>query len=289
MRRAADRLPERAVPGPRCCRTETGQKPPLGSLAAYAQTVRAIKARRKKTMVDGSLHRSPPARWVRDAAALAAAALTLGLIGAGLAAGEAEARYSLSGGCDIHESFCGGGGGGGAPSGNGWGVPGSPGGTGGGGGTVGTGPGGGNGGTGSAPADGVPSECTETPIPGGVELTCVATSIGGPPPDPGAARERPEGLDSRTGPARPMPRQVPSDFPQHCEGHDRIGESLALQYNARFEQVSREEVEAGRDPIPRLLKDPILRDLQRQLLERGWESHYEGWRKTGWFFRCRLV
>jgi hypothetical protein len=128
---------------------------------------------------------SPPGRLIRRTVVGSAAALAVALAGASWAADDAEARYSLSGGCDIHESFCGGGGGGGAPSGNGWGIPGGAGGgTGGGGGGTG-GTGGASGGGGSNPGGGVPTTCTSTPTPEGELLECSPVSIGGPPSDPG--------------------------------------------------------------------------------------------------------
>jgi hypothetical protein len=72
--------------------------------------------------------------------------LAAALAGWSVAADRAEARFSLSGGCEIHENFCGGGGGGGAPSGTGWGV--------GGGSTGGGGTGGGSTGAGAGTASG---------------------------------------------------------------------------------------------------------------------------------------
>jgi hypothetical protein len=127
---------------------------------------------------------SPSGRLIRRTVVGSAAALAVALAGASWAADDAEARYSLSGGCDIHESFCGGGGGGGAPSGNGWGIPGGAGGgTGGGGGDTG-GTGGASGGGGSNPDGGVPTTCTSTPTPEGELLECSPVSIGGSPSDP---------------------------------------------------------------------------------------------------------
>jgi hypothetical protein len=82
---------------------------------------------------------------VRRIALGACVALAVALAGWSIAADRAEARFALSGGCEIHENFCAGGGGGGAPSGTGWGVGGGSG--GGGGGTGGSGGAGSGGGT----------------------------------------------------------------------------------------------------------------------------------------------
>lgn len=160
---------------------------------------------------------SPPGRLIRRTVVGSAAALAVALAGASWAADDAEARYSLSGGCDIHESFCVGGGGGGAPSGNGWGIPGGAGGgTGGSGGDTG-GTGGGSGGGGSSPEGGVPTTCTSTPTQDGEVLECSPVSIGGPPSDPGSeAPPNDTGTDDEWlgrgtgGSRRPLPERNPA-------------------------------------------------------------------------------